>query len=58
MDVAKAKVGDEVFYVVLERAEILKIDDGRTLAIIKLLTGPLKDQILAAPLGELKTVGK
>ncbi len=58
MDAAKSKVGDEVFYVVIERAEIAAISDSRTHVIIKLLTGPQKGQPLEVPWEKLQTVDK
>jgi len=58
MDAAKATVGDEVFYVVLERAKIGAISDSRTHAMITLLTGPQKGQHLEVPWEKLQTVDK
>jgi hypothetical protein len=58
MDASKSKVGDEVFYVVLERAEIAAISNSRTHAIIKVLTGPQKGQQFEVPWEKLQTIDK
>jgi hypothetical protein len=58
MDAAKAKVGDEVFYVVLERAELMAVSDSKTHAMIKVLTGPQKGQVFEVPWEKLRTLEK
>jgi hypothetical protein len=58
MDAAKAKVGDEVFYVVLERVKIGAISVSGTSVMITLLTGPQKGQHLEVPWDKLHTVDK
>jgi hypothetical protein len=55
MDATKSKVGDEVFYVVLERAKIGAINDSGTHAVITLLTGPQKGQHLEVPWEKLQS---
>lgn len=58
MNTVKAKVGDEVYYVVLERAEIMAVDNSETHAMIKVLTGLQKGQVFEAPWGKLLTADK
>ena len=58
MNAMKSKVGDEVFYVPLERAEIVAISEDRTHATIKLLSGSQKGQLFRVFWDDLKTVNK
>jgi len=58
MDARKFKVGDEVYYVVLERAEIASVSESKTHAVIKILTGPQKGQVFEVPTGKLEDVNK
>jgi len=58
MDASKVKVGIEVFYAPLEQAEIMAVRDDKTRAMIKLLTGPQKGEVIEVPLDDLRTIAK
>jgi hypothetical protein len=58
MDANKPKVGDEVLYIVHERAEIVSISESRTHVAIKVLTGPQKGQMFEAPWEKIVSLNK
>jgi hypothetical protein len=44
------KDGDEVWYTIRVRAEIMRANESNTHAVIKILTGELKGQVIEVPL--------
>jgi hypothetical protein len=58
MNISGANVGDEVFYTVLERAELMAVGENKTHAMIKVLTGPQKGQVFEVPWDKLQILEK
>jgi hypothetical protein len=51
---SKLKTGDEAYYAVLERVEIVSTDESKTHVRIKVLTGLMKGQVLEVPVEKIE----